>query len=133
MLTFEDVNVRVIGRNMVAKDVIACLGLDKVSDAMNSVDDEDKQKETIQTPGGTQEMWTVNESGMYSLIFRSRKPQAKRFKKWVTSVVLPALHATGSFDMQLKERDPKALLIQRAHVLLKQRMGKKAYNAYFRK
>ena len=51
------------------------------------------------TPGGKQEMGIINESGLYALILTSRKPEAKKFKKWVTSEVLPSLRRTGRYEM----------------------------------
>ena len=51
----------------------------------------------MHTPGGPQEMTIINESGLYSLILTSRKPEAKKFKKWVTSEVLPAIRKTGKY------------------------------------
>ena len=52
----------------------------------------------ITTLGGPQEMAIVNESGLYSLILTSRKPEAKSFKKWVTSVILPSIRKTGKYE-----------------------------------
>lgn len=52
----------------------------------------------MDTPGGRQQIVTINESGLYSLILTSRKPEAKRFKKWVTSEVLPSIRKTGQFQ-----------------------------------
>ena len=54
----------------------------------------------VTTPSGDQKMLCVNESGLYSLIFRSRKPEAKRFRKWVTSEVLPAIRKTGTYSLR---------------------------------
>src|SRR5436305_1269388 len=55
---------------------------------------------------GPQEMLVVNESGVYTLMFTSRRPEARRFRKWVTSVVLPALRQTGRYDISPEEGDP---------------------------
>ena len=63
------------------------------------MDGDDVQKmDTIDSLGRTQRANHVNESGLYSLILGSRKPEAKRFKKWVTSEVLPAIRKTGSYS-----------------------------------
>ncbi len=58
---------------------------------------DEKGVSIVDTPGGRQEVNVVNESGMYALIFSSRKPQAKAFRRWVTAEVLPALRETGSY------------------------------------
>ncbi len=82
----------------VAKDVCGVLELDNSNISRQGyLDDDEKGLYTVQTPGGEQEMLTVSESGLYSLIFRSRKPEAKAFRKWVTSEVLPTLRRTGRF------------------------------------
>lgn len=61
------------------------------------LDDDEKGAHIVRTPGGEQEVTIINESGLYSLILRSRKPSAKRFKKWVTSEVLPSIRKTGRY------------------------------------
>lgn len=81
----------------VAKDVCNILGLGDTSRAVEPLDDDEKGTTNIRTLGGPQEMLTVSESGLYSLVFRSRKPEAKRFRKWVTAEVLPSLRKTGSY------------------------------------
>lgn len=81
----------------VAKDVCDILGINDPSMAVRDLDEDEKGTSTIGTPGGNQNMLTVNESGLYALIFKSRKPEAKAFRKWVTAVVLPTLRKTGQF------------------------------------
>lgn len=89
----------------VAKDVCAILGIQNPSDTVSKVlDDDERGIDTIYTPSGDQEMLVVSESGLYSLVFRSRKPEAKRFRKWVTAEVLPALRETGGYNMNKDER-----------------------------
>jgi prophage antirepressor-like protein len=98
---FESKEVRFIGTAIdpwwVAADVCAVLDIRNSRDAIARLDEDEKGVGTIDTPGGNQAMTIINESRLYCLIFTSRKPQAKRFKKWVTSVVLPAIRKTGSF------------------------------------
>lgn len=79
----------------VAKDVLTALELDRK--ALERIDEDEKGVNSIHTLGGSQEMTVVNESGLYSLIMGSRKKSAKRFRKWVTSEVLPAIRRTGSY------------------------------------
>jgi anti-repressor protein len=55
---------------------------------------------SIHTPGGNQNVNFINESGLYSLALSSRKPEAKRFKKWVTSIVIPSIRKTGKYEVQ---------------------------------
>lgn len=81
----------------ITKDVCTVLGLSNHRDAVASLDEDEKGVAITDTPGGEQEMLTVSESGLYSLIFRSRKPEARAFRRWVTGEVLPALRKTGSY------------------------------------
>jgi prophage antirepressor-like protein len=94
----------------VAKDVCEVLDLGQVSRAISRLDDDEKGVTTITTLGGNQQMAVVNESGLYSLIMTSRKPEAKAFKKWVTSEVLPTIRKTGSYGHKPQlEFDPNNL------------------------
>ena len=84
----------------VGKDVAARLGYSNTMDAISKhVDDEDKGIAKCDTLGGTQEMVIINESGLYSLIMGSRLPNAKKFKRWVTSEVLPQIRKTGGYHL----------------------------------
>lgn len=85
----------------VAKDVCGMLGLGNPSKALRALDIDEKGITTGNTPGGKQALATINESGLYSLILRSRKPEAKAFKKWVTSEVLPSIRKTGQYSETL--------------------------------
>ena len=99
---FEQNEVRFVGTAddpwWVAADVCAVLEMN-VSQTRR-LDEDEKDLRSVQTLGGKQEMLCVNESGLYSLILGSRKPQAKRFKKWVTSVVLPSIRKTGKYEVE---------------------------------
>ena len=87
----------------VGKDVTAILGYSNNRKALSDhVDDEDKGVTKCDTLGGTQEMTVINESGMYSLILSSKLPKAKKFKRWVTSEVLPTIRKTGSYSIQTR-------------------------------
>lgn len=84
----------------VGKDVAAALGYkDTINAIKDHVDSDDKRGWRITTPGGEQTMTIINESGVYSLIFGSKLESAKRFKRWVTSEVLPTLRKTGHYEM----------------------------------
>lgn len=81
----------------VAADVCAILQLPDTHKAIARLDDDEKDRNSIPTPGGVQEMSVVSESGLYSLVLGSRKPEAKRFKRWITHEVLPSIRKTGSY------------------------------------
>ena len=81
----------------VAKDICTALGLGDTSKAMERLDPDEKGTNSILTPGGTQEMWCVNEYGLYNLVIASRKPEAKSFKRWITHEVLPSIRQTGGY------------------------------------
>lgn len=81
----------------VAQDVAAALDYSVAKDMTRNLDDDEKGGQIVPTLGGDQEMTVINESGLYSAILKSRKPEAKTFKKWVTSEVLPSIRKTGSY------------------------------------
>lgn len=84
----------------VGKDVAEVLGYSNTRDAISKhVDEEDKGVAKCDTPSGAQQMTIINESGMYSLILSSKLSNAKKFKRWVTSEVLPAIRKTGSYNL----------------------------------
>lgn len=96
----------------VGKDVANGLGYSNARKALGDhVDKEDKGVTKRDTLGGVQELTIVNESGLYSLVLSSKLPSAKRFKRWVTSEVLPAIRKTGSYDMDEYSPEMKAILM----------------------
>lgn len=86
----------------VAKDVCAALGLDNVGEALKKLDEDELTSEILMSGGQRREMRFVSESGLYTLIMRSNKPEAKRFRKWVTSEVLPSIRKTGQYGNSLE-------------------------------
>lgn len=85
---------------LVGKDVAEALGYSNSRKALiDHVDEEDKGVTKCDTLGGIQELTVINESGVYSLVFSSKLPTAKKFKRWVTSEVLPAIRKHGVFVM----------------------------------
>lgn len=83
-----------------ARDVAVALGFGNPRQAIAShVDLEDKAVHNMDTPGGRQESTFINESGLYALILGSRLPNARKFKRWVTSVVIPQIRATGGYHL----------------------------------
>jgi hypothetical protein len=99
---FEESPVRVAMKGdqtwFVAKDVCDILGIANPRDAIADFDDDEKGVVISDTPGGPQNLNAINESGLYNLIFSSRKPEAKRFRRWVTGTVLPEIRKTGSYQ-----------------------------------
>lgn len=125
LFNFEGNEVRTLKVNdepyFVGKDVANILGYSRTADAIRShVDPEDKGVGEIQTPGGRQKLQIINESGLYSLILSSKMPNAKRFKHWVTSEVLPAIREHGAYMTDEKafdvvnNKDGLASLLQQA-------------------
>lgn len=83
----------------VASDVCEALELaGRSRNFLRMLDEDEKGAHIVSTLGGSQEMQVINESGLYALIFKSRKAEAKRFKKWVTAEVLPAIRKHGRFE-----------------------------------
>lgn len=81
----------------VAADVCKALEIKNSRDALGRLDDDEKGVVSTDTLGGIQEMSTVNEPGLYSLVLGSRKPEAKEFKRWITHDVIPTIRKTGGY------------------------------------
>lgn len=98
----------------VAKDVCDILGITNSRDALTALDADEKGVGNIYTPGGSQKMATINESGLYALVLKSRKPEAKEFSRWVRREVLPTIRKTGMYATPEAARrflqDPQALM-----------------------
>ncbi len=93
----------------VAKDVCDVLGLNNITEALRSLDEDELSSEILKSGGQGREMKLISESGLYTLIMRSNKPAAKQFKRWVTHEVLPSIRKTGAYIMpsKIKKFDPK--------------------------
>ena len=106
---------------LVGKDVAAALGYQNPQRAIRDhVDEEDKGVTEMVTPGGKQSVPIINESGLYCLVLSSKLPGAKKFRRWVTSEVLPSIRKTGHYtakpmtDYQMESiRVRKAQLLER--------------------
>lgn len=102
----------------VAKNVCDALGIIKYRDAVARLDEDEKGGTVVvDTLGGKQAMTAVNESGLYNLIFQSRKPEARLFRKWVTAEVLPSIRKNGYYVSGNAAADRKALRLQRKQML----------------
>ncbi len=126
LFNFENQQVRTLIINeepyFVGKDIAIILGYKKPENAIaNHVEDEDKTTTLIQGTGSNYKSKTVivNESGMYSLILSSKLPNAKRFKHWVTSKVLPAIRKTGSYQLPQTPEELLSLTVQATNHLTK--------------
>ena len=113
VFNFENHEVRSLLLNnepwFVGKDVAEVLGYERADNAIrNHIDKEDKLMHQISASGQNRNMTIINESGLYSLVLSSKLPSAKKFKRWVTSEVLPALRKTGQY--QVKELSGSELM-----------------------
>ncbi|MUH07174.1 BRO-N domain-containing protein [Commensalibacter melissae] len=101
LFNFNRIDVRVFTKDnepwFVLNDVCKILEISNPRQSASYLDDDEKDVINNDTLGGMQKTTIINESGLYSLILRSRKPEAKRFKKWVTSEVLPSIRKTGGY------------------------------------
>lgn len=110
---------------LVGKDVAAALGYTDTDQALRRhVDDEDKLTRNFDGSGQNRGMTIINESGLYSLVLSSKLPTARKFRRWVTSEVLPSIRKTGGYIQGQQELSPeelmaKALLV--AHKTLEDR------------
>ena len=84
----------------VAKDACDCLEIVNASQACQTLDEDEKGIYKVYTLGGSQDMMLISESGLYTLVMRSNKPEAKVFRKWVTSEVLPSIRKTGGYGIR---------------------------------
>lgn len=104
----------------VAKDIAKSLGYKNTNQSVkDNTDSDDRGVSPVVTPSGMQNMVVINESGLYSLIFGSKLESAKKFKKWVTSEVLPSIRKQGSYQLP-QTTDGKIALLAQGHMELKQ-------------
>lgn len=85
----------------IASEVCVALDIRNYRDAVSTLDADEKGVGITDTLGGQQKVTIINESGLYALILRSRKPVAKKFRKWVTVEVLPSIRKTGQYVMRI--------------------------------
>ena len=110
---FEQSEVRAITDEhgepwFVAKDV--CDVLELGTEKIRHLDDDEKGLRKVQTPGGSQQVSIISESGLYALIMRSNKPQAKPFRKWVTAEILPTIRRTGGYIAAQPNETPEQIM-----------------------
>lgn len=103
---------------LVGKDVAEALGYaDPRSTVSKKVDKEDRGVAKMETPSGVQNMTIINESGFYSLVLGSKLPEAKKFKRWVTSEVLPQIRKTGGYIPVNEEDDEKEIMAKALQIM----------------
>ena len=112
-------NIRISDKNgepwFIGKDVAEALGYEASRNAITKhVDDEDKLTHQISASGQNRNMTVINESGLYSLILSSKLPTAKKFKRWVTHEVLPAIRKTGIYKTPKQSSDREKAMLKNA-------------------
>ncbi len=121
VFTYKECGVRIVDIDgepfFVAKDVCDILELSDVSMATRNLDDDEKGTSKVCTPGGMQDMTVISEAGLYTLLMRSNKQEAKPFRRWVTHEVLPQILRTGSYITQSDEKILAGLDIEKAKIL----------------
>lgn len=127
LFNFESLPVRtlIIDKEpyFVGKDVAKILGYTRTDNAIrNHVDEEDKLTHQFSASGQNRNMLIINESGLYSLIFASKLESAKKFKRWVTSEVLPSLRKTGSYQSKPLTTSEQIQLIAQGNTELDERV-----------
>ena len=104
LFNYNDAPIRVIENNngelwFIAKDVCNILELADVSMSVSKLDNDEKLVQKFFVAGQNRDVITINESGLYALIMRSNKPEARKFTKWITSEVIPSIRKTGSYSI----------------------------------
>lgn len=129
MFTFKGFELRAVNLEgqpyFVGKDVASLLGYKNTRDAIyKHVDEEDKDVAKCDTLGGKQTLGVINESGLYSLILKSKLPEAKEFKRWVTAEVLPQIRMTGGY-VPVEQEDTDEEIMAKALMIAHKTITKK--------
>ena len=132
IFSFENSQVRTTGTAenplFVAVDIATVLGYSNARKAVYAhVDEEDRLKAIVETEGGKQEVVCVNESGLYALIFGSKLESAKRFKRWVTNEVLPAIRKQGRYECPAAPHIPPAYLTLEHQYAIQSEVAKRVH------
>lgn len=129
VFNFSGTDIRVVTKDgqpwWVAKDVCDVLEIKNSRDALGRLDEDEKGVASTDTLGGTQQVQVVNESGLYSLVLSSRKPEAKQFKRWITHEVIPAIRKTGTYSIASLSPELQAIFVHDEKLqILDGRIGK---------
>lgn len=131
IFNYEAKEVRTVEKNgelwFVLKDICIVLEMNNSRMVANRLDDDEKGVSQIDTLGGKQKVAIINESGLYSVILRSDKPQAKPFRKWVTSEVLPSIRKTGSYAIKQEQANLKEQMLKTREENVKVRKAQLMY------
>lgn len=116
---YQGAQVRTLIRNdepwFVLKDVCEVLGIEQVAGIKRRLSEDVISNHPLQTAGGLQIMTIINEDGLYDVILESRKPEARAFRKWITSEVLPSIRKTGQYQLQsMSQMEMIALIAKQA-------------------
>ena len=111
----------------VAKDVCDILELANSRMAVQELDEDEKGVSKTDTPGGVQEMTIISEAGLYTLLMRSNKPEAKPFRRWVTHEVLPSIRKTGSYSIPNASKQGKTCRMSRKVIDAAEKICQKAF------
>lgn len=110
---YKDNQIRIAEKDgeiwFVAKDVADVLGYSSTKDLARRLEEDEKGRHSMPTPGGAQEMIVINEPGLYNAILGSKREEAKDFKRWITHDVLPSIRRTGSYTAAKPE--PKTITL----------------------
>ncbi|HVL73316.1 MAG TPA: Bro-N domain-containing protein [Beijerinckiaceae bacterium] len=132
--TFESRAVRTVVRDdepwFVGKDVCLALEIAEHRSSLRRLDDDEKGVHTLHSPGGPQEVTIVSEPGVFQLVFTSRAPKAKAFKRWLAHEVLPALRRTGTYTVPGRAPEPDLVEIERLNAYV--RVVSEAWQVYGR-
>ncbi|MCX4025119.1 phage antirepressor KilAC domain-containing protein [Endozoicomonas sp. SM1973] len=117
---FKNSEIRVIDKNgepwFVAKDIAEVLGYTEAYKMTRNLDDDEIAPHIVGTNAGPREFSIINESGLYSAILKSRRPEARAFKKWVTSEVLPSIRKTGGYIAGQENDSPEVIMAKALQV-----------------
>lgn len=105
----------------ILSDVCRVLGLGSPHKVAERLDEDEKGRNLIPTPGGPQEATIINESGLYTVILRSDKPEARPFRKWVTAEVLPSIRRTGAYNAATPPVSPQDKVLELMEELMRAR------------
>ena len=111
----------------VAKDVCDILELTNSRMAVQELDEDEKGVSKTDTPGGVQDMTIISEAGLYTLLMRSNKPEAKPFRRWVTHEVLPSIRKTGSYSIPNASKQGKTCRMSRKVIDAAEKICQKAF------
>lgn len=112
-IEFGRIRIEEIGSNpwFLVKDICDSLGLSNVTETIRRLDEDELSiTEVIDSIGRKQQMYIVNESGLYNLILQSRRPEAKKFKKWITTEVIPSIRKNGGYILNQENLTDEELM-----------------------